>query len=349
MISVKNASLLDKKVLVRVDWNVPTNKNGKILDDFRIRRSLETIKFLIKNKKVKKIRIISHFGRPNGMGFEKDFSLKPIATRFKKLANFELKNVEILENVRFLQGEKTNSQALAKKLTDGMDIFVQDALSVCHRSHASVVAVAKLLPSFAGLQLEKEVEFLNLILKKPTKPFIVIIGGSKVQDKVETIKVLSRKADKILLGGMVANEVMSLRNKQWLQNKKIYLPVDGVLESGKVVEINIISKTEIKNIRDIGDETIERYLDYISEAKTIFLAGAVGMFEDYRFSKGTEKIIQYLAKAKNVSTFAAGGDTLEKINKMRLGDDFTYLFSGGSASLEYLSGKKLPGLEVLKN
>ncbi len=347
MISVKNASLLNKKVLVRVDWNVPMSDHGRILDDFRIQRSLETIRYLVKRKKVGKIRILSHLGRPKGQGVENDFSLKPVVSRFKKLANFEINNIEILENIRFLPGEINNNQTLAKKLTEGMDVFVQDALSVCHRSHTSVVGVAKLLPSFIGLQLEKEIDFLNLILKKPVKPFIVIVGGAKIQDKVETIRALSKKANKILLGGMVANEVLSSKNKQWLQNKKIYLPIDGVKKNGKNVIIHEIPKGEIKDIRDIGSETIERYLDYISEAKTVLLAGTVGMFEDYRFSKGTEKIIQYLAKAKGVSTFAAGGDTLEKINKMRLGDDFTYLFSGGSASLEYLSGKKLPGLEVL--
>ncbi|KKP88378.1 MAG: Phosphoglycerate kinase [Berkelbacteria bacterium GW2011_GWA2_35_9] len=348
MISVKNASLLNKKVLLRVDWNVPLSEAGRIIDDFRIRKSIETIRFLIKSKKVSKIRVVSHLGRPKGKGFEKELSLKPIASRFKKLVNFEIKNIEILENIRFLAGEEKNSQNLAKKLALNMDVFVNDALSVCHRSHASVVGVTKILPSYAGLQLEKEVELLNMLLRKPHQPFIVIIGGAKVKDKSETIKALSKKASKILLGGMVANQILTSKNKQWLQNKKIYLPVDGILEDGKSVEIQKIPRSEINNIRDIGEETIERYLDYLSESRTVLIAGALGKFEDYRFAKGTEKIIQFLAKSKSISTFGAGGDTLEKINKMRLGDDFTYLFSGGSASLEYLSGKKLLGLEALK-
>lgn len=331
MISIKNASLKNKNVLLRVDWNVPM-KAGKILDDFRIRQTLPTIKYLLQ-KGANSIRVVTHLGRPAGKGFEKEYSLAPVIERFQRLFHADKSKIEILENIRFDEREEKNAQSLAKELSQGIDLFVQDGLAVCHRRHASVYGVTKILPAYAGLLLEKEAERLTYLRDHPRQPFVVLIGGAKAEDKAPVIDALLKKAKHILVGGQTALEIMKSDKYDYYQRHNIIFPLDGKKDSsGK--------------IRDISDKTIERFSEILAEAKTIFWAGAMGMFEDYRFAKGTEKIAQFLANSK-ASTFVAGGDTVEKINQMRLAEKFTFLSTGGSASLQLIAGEKLPGVEVL--
>ncbi|TSC92905.1 MAG: phosphoglycerate kinase [Candidatus Berkelbacteria bacterium Licking1014_85] len=331
MISIKSASLKNKNVLLRVDWNVPISDDGKILDDFRIRQTLPTFKYLLKSG-VDSIRVITHLGRPKGKGFEKKYSLAPIIKRFEHLFGAGNSQIEIWENIRFDQREEENAKSLVKELTAEMDIFVSDGLAVAHRKHASVYGVARELPSYAGLLLEREVERLEYLRIHPRQPFVVLIGGAKYEDKAQVIDALLSKAKHILIGGAVANEIIKSQNYEKYLKRNVIFPLDG--------------KPEFAGMLDIGDKTIQRFEEILREAKTVFWAGAMGKFEDYRYAKGTEKIAKFLANSR-ASTFVAGGDTVEKIHQMRLADKFTFLSTGGSASLQLIAGEKLPGLEVL--
>ena len=345
---VLSKSIKNKKVLLRTDFNVPI-KNGKILDDSRIKESLPTIYFLLKNNN--QIFIVTHLGRPKLNQKSKQgetlqiyknqkLILKPLAIKLARLLKFKIKNSKLkvkinnfdayklsnnlylLENIRFYTGEEENNKKFAKHLASLADIFVNDAFSVCHRVHASIVGITKLLPSYAGLGLEKEVNALDKILKNPLRPLVCIIGGAKVETKLPLIKNFLRLADFVLVGGKIGFQKIPYRNK------KLILPVDGF------------------NTKDIGLKTIDLFIGIIQKAKTIFWNGPMGMFEQKKFEKGTKEIAQAIANSSAFSV-AGGGETILALKKYRVVNKISYISTGGGATLEYLAGKELPGIKVL--
>ena len=352
-------NLKNKKVLVRVDFNVPI-KNGKILDDFRLKAAMSTIKYL--QKKKAKIILISHFGNPKS---KKDlkYSLKPVAKYLKiKFVNDCLgKKVEkavkemkpcqviLLENLRFYEGEKKNDQVFAKQLASLGDIYVNEAFSVCHRASASIISLPKFLSAYTGLNLEKEIKKLKQVLKKPKKPFLIILGGVKISTKIGILKNLAKKADYILIGGAMANNFLKVKGfnigdsvyeKEMLkQTMAILSPRGGSAVGGKKYKNKIILpidvkikqkiknkrlKTQIKNIKiselnkigkiftilDIGKETAKLFSVYLQKAKEIVWNGPMGFFEEKPFEKGTGGIIKAILENRKARITVGGGETI---------------------------------------
>lgn len=341
MKKLKELKLKSKKILVRCDFNVPI-KNGKILDDFRIKSETPTIRYLVKNKA--KIGLISHLGRPKDR--EKEFSLKPVAKRLEKFLRKKVKFVEdcigekvkkevekmregdvmLLENLRYYKEEEDCDLDFAKKLADSFEIFIQDAFACCHRAHASITLLPKILPSAAGLLLEKEIESLNKIIKNPKKPLLAIFGGKEADFNV--INMVSKKADFVLIGGLIQRRIK--KEKQKLDfPEKILKPIDEL------------------DGEDIGPKTIELFKEKILKAKTVFWSGPFGKVEEKKFQKGTIEIAKAIIKSKAFSV-VGGGNTIDFLFDLGLADKFSHLSTGGNAMLEFLAGKKLPGIEVLK-
>jgi phosphoglycerate kinase len=374
-----------KKVFLRTDFNVPVSK-GKVVEDFKIRQSLETIKFLLKANC--QIILASHLSRPKS-GFEAKYSLRPIAKRlsgllarevnfldFKKFSEFKKIREEInkggdiffLDNLRFYSGESRNCKRLAKSLASLADIYVNDAFAVSHRSHSSVDAIKKFLPSFGGLLLEKELKSLDKVFKGG-RPFILIMGGSKIETKLPTIEKLYSRSSKILLGGVIANtfylsqgfdmgKSLAEKNKEkvlskFLKSSKIVLPVDMVTKtlSGpnkglkSVKKVSEIEKND--SVLDIGPETILSFSKYINKAKTIVWNGPMGMFEDKDFSQGTILIAKKIASRSSGQAFAlaGGGETVKALKASGMKRYMNWVSTGGGAMLLYLSGEKMPGLD----
>lgn len=381
MKSIKDADFKNKTVILRVGFDVPLNSKGEILDNNRIKISLPTIKFLL-NSGAQKIILVTHLGRPVVRPKEqisriiegnKNLSTSHLIPELINWLKIENKNFELiwdekyplpyyqlmpklllLENIRFLEGEIKNDQILAKKLADLGEIFVNDAFSVSHRAHASIKGIAELLPSYAGLSLFQEIKYLKKLMSGPKHPFIIILGGAKISDKILVIKNLVKKADFFLLGGVMANTFLATRNVN-LKNsivekdrleiaedlinksvKKMVLPVDLVWQRDKVV--------------DIGKVTVGQFARYIQKAKMIFMNGTMGLtsmgIDKYSF--GTYEIIRLIADNKKAIKIISGGDTVAEVNKLKLADKFTFISTGGGATLEFLAGNKLPGLEALE-
>ncbi len=387
--TIEELDLKGKRVLMRVDFNVPLTPDLKISDDTRIRAALPTIKYVLNNGA--KVILMSHLGRPKGK-IVSDMRLTPVAKRLSELLQMEVKmasdcigeevkkdvsalkagDVLLLENVRFYKEETDNDPEFAKKLASLGDVFINDAFGSSHRAHASVVGVADYLPAVCGYLLKKEIEYFDKILNKPEKPFYAILGGAKVSDKIAVITNLLNIADKIFIGGgmaytflkakgfkvgaskleedkiEVANQIMSQANKQ---GKKIILPLDHIV----VDEILASSATEEVGLEipegmiaiDIGPKTVELFKKELSDAKTVVWNGPLGIFEIDAFSKGTRAIAEYLSGVNAVKVIG-GGDTAACIEKLNLVDKFSHISTGGGASLEYLEGKILPGIKVLK-
>lgn len=356
MKTIRDFDLKDKKVLVRCDFNVPLSEEGNILDDFRIRKTLPTIKYL--KEKGAKLILLSHLGRPQKVQSLKtslssvepsqiqSFSLKPIGLRLGQLLNEQIKffpgctgkelekeiekmkrgEIILLENLRFYKEEEENDENFAKELAKLGDIFINDALSVSHRSHASVVGITKYLSSGAGFLLENEVKVLSKIITNPKRPLVAIIGGGKVRDKAEIVERFSNFADSVLLGNLIAEEII----KKKIQNlKKIFFPVDS------------------KENYDIGEKTIKIFKEQIIRAKTVFWAGPLGKIEEKKYQNGTREIAKAVIESQAFSVIG-GGDTVEFFNEINLTEEFNYVSIGGGAMLKFLAGEKLPGLEVLK-
>lgn len=391
MKTLKDFNFKNKRVLVRVDFNVSLDENGEILDDFRIKASLPTLDYLI--KKGANLVLISHLGSPEGK-FIKKFSLRQIATRLEKLLKRKVRFLEdcvgekiekeigkmkpgevvLLENLRFHKEEKENDPNFAQALARLGDVFVNEAFSVCHRPHASVVGIPKYLPSLAGFLLEKEIKIFSQILKKPWRPLVVIIGGAKVSHKIKVVKKFLEKADQVLLGGKLANVILAqkgiligqpipepevikeIEKIDWTSSK-LHLPVD-VLISLVDLEVGLqegylrqggpgqVKKDE--TAYDIGPETIKIFSKIIKEGKMIFWSGPLGMFEEKKFEKGTKEIAQLIARNHLAFKIAGGGDTITALNKFGLAEKFDHLSLGGGAMLEFLVEGNLPGLKVLK-
>ena len=334
-----------KRVLVRCDFNVPLSPEGKISDDFRIKKTLPTIKYLIKKKA--KVILISHLGRPKGR--QEKYSLKPVAKKLERLLKKKVKflpdcvgpevekeiekmkekDIILLENLRFHKEGEGNDENFARKLSKLGDIFINDAFSASHRAHASIVGIPKFLISGAGFLLEKEVKVLSQIIENPKRPLVVIIGGSKVGDKAKVAENFSEIGDWLLVGSLIAEEIKGKKMK--IKNlEKIIWPVD---ESGLG--------------KDIGPQTIELFKDKILLAKTIFWAGPLGKIEEEKYQKGTKEIARAVIESGALSV-VGGGDTIEFLNKIGLLEKFNHVSTGGGAMLEFLSGEKLPGIETLK-
>ena len=390
MQTIRNLKLENKKVLIRCDFNVPI-KNGKIIDDTRIKESLETINYCIENKA--KIILFSHLGRVKDENDKKDKTLKPVAKRLSELLNKDVifinetrgekleKAIEkldcgdilLVENTRFedIDGKKEskNDKELGKYWASLGDLFINDAFGTVHRSHASNVGIASNLKSAVGFLVEKELNVLSE-LKCPDKPFIVILGGSKVSDKIGVINNLVKKADYILIGGGMAftfllsegfnvgNSIIDNESIEFCKDilnkypKKIILPVD--VNSSK--EFNNESKNTIKSITeieedemglDIGPNTIELYENYLKNAKTVLWNGPLGVYELNKYKKSTNEILKYLVD-NNIKTILGGGDIVAAASNAKLKDKVYHASTGGGATLEYLEGKKLPGVESVK-
>ena len=375
---IKN--LKDKRVLVRVDFNVPV-KEGKIKDDSRIVASVPTIKYLLKNGA--KVILVSHLGRPEGI--EKKLSLKIVAERLSELIKKEvcffnlnefinlikLPKLTLLENIRFYPEEEKNDKKFAKQLAEVANIFVLDGFAVAHRDAASVSGVAKYLPSYAGLLLESEVENLSQLMTKPKKPYVAVLGGAKIETKLPVLKSVLKRADFVLLGGGLVNTCLwskgysvgkSLIDKDFKKealklgkNKKIIFPVDvvvGDIKGKKYRVVNLDKKNNIKNteaIFDIGPATVRLYAKYIKSAQTLVWNGAMGYFEQKPYDVGTLAIARLVASRSKGKAFGVigGGETIQTMEMVGMIDDMDFVSTGGGAMLEFLSGKKLPGLKHL--
>ncbi|MFH1423693.1 MAG: phosphoglycerate kinase [Candidatus Nealsonbacteria bacterium] len=322
MKTLKDFDVRGKRVLVRVDFNVPLSERGEILDDFRIRETLPTIRYLI--KKGAKLLLMSHLGNPGGK-FVKELQLTPVSERLAELLG---EKVELLENLRFNSGEEQNDENFAKELAQKGDIYINDAFGACHRAHASIVGISKFLPSGAGFLLEKEVESLTKLSINPEKPLVAIIGGAKVETKVVMIDKISEKADFVLISGLIGKGVVG-QKIALKYPEKIVFPVD-----------------ETGGGKDIGQETVKLFKAKIAEAKTIFWNGPLGKIEDEEFASGTEELAKAIAESC-AFTVVGGGETVEFITELGLIKKFSHVSSGGGAMLAFLSGEKLPGLEAL--
>lgn len=309
MKTVRDFNLKDKRVLLRCDFNVPLDKQGKIISDLKIRRTLPTIEYL--KKKGASIILLSHRSDNQSMD-----------SAFARLAHYiDIADMEFLDNIRLDKREQKNSIELAKELASLADIYINDAFGVCHRKHASIVALAELLPSGAGLFLKEELDNLVKVLKYKKKPYLVIIGGAKIASKSKVIPRFLKIADQVLIGGKIGFDLK-------IKSKKLYLPLDY-------------------NKRfDIGPKTIIMFTKMIKKAKLIVWAGPLGKFEDKRFAEGTKKIAFAIAKSK-ATTIVGGGNTIVVLKKLKLKNKVSYLSTGGGAMLAFLSGEKLVGLKSL--
>jgi 3-phosphoglycerate kinase len=339
--SVRDADVAGKRVLVRADLNVPLDE-AKVADDTRIRASLPTLELLLE-RDAAEVVVCSHLGRPKGE--DPAFSMRPVATRLNELLPDP--RLRVLENTRFNAGETTNDPEFARELADDLDLFVNDAFGSAHRAHASTVGVAELLPAYAGLLLERELEELGKLLGKVERPFVLVSGGAKVEDKLGVLRNLGGKADEVLIGGKMAEE---LREGSPLPFD-VELPIDVVAASefaedaeSKVVPYDGMPDGWLG--LDIGPETHEAFAAAIGRAKTVFWNGPMGVFEWPRFAEGTRAVAEAVAKA-DAHTVVGGADSTRALTEMGLVDKVDWASTGGGASLELLEGKELPGVAAI--
>lgn len=360
-------------VFYRPDYNVPL-KDGEIQDDYRITATLPTLDLLA--DKGAKIVIGTHLGRPEGKP-SPEFELRPVAERLADLLedrtvrlaheieapevkqaieDMEAGDILLLPNLRFYPGEETNDEEFAKTLASLADVYVNDAFACDHRAHASIVGVPKIIPGYAGLLLEDELASLSQIVEDPEKPFVVLMGGAKVSDKIEVIRRLGHMADHILIGGAMANTFLLAKGepigKSKAEEDKVDLAKSLMEDLGDklVLAADYVKDGTGGDFRylDIGDKAVEQFKGYLAEAKTIFWNGSLGYTEDNRYAVGSQAIAEYIGGLKNVTSVVAGGDTVEMITRLNLHEDFSFVSTGGGAALEYLAGAELPGVAVLE-
>jgi len=330
-----------KRVLVRSDLNVPL-EDGRVADDTRIRASLPTLQYLLE-RDAKEVAVCSHLGRPEGS--DPAFSMTPVARRLRELLPDE--RLDVLENTRFDPGETANDPDFARRLADDYELFVEDAFGSVHRAHASTVGVAELLPAYAGLLLERELEELGKLLGEVERPFVLVSGGAKVEDKLGVLRNLGGKADTVLVGGKMAEQ---LRDENPL-GFPVELPSDVVAASAfeadaetKVVPYHALPEGWLG--LDIGPETCEAFAAEIAKAKTIFWNGPMGVFEWPAFAEGTKAVADAVAGADAFSV-VGGADSIRALNELGLLDRVSWASTGGGAALELLEGKELPGVAVI--
>ena len=393
--NLEDLNVKNKRVLVRVDFNVPMAKDGsgKIMDDARIRAALPTIHYLMDQGA--KVILLSHLGRPKGEPSEA-FSLKPVADHLsqllgqevlfadsdrvvddevvKALKSLESGQVALLQNTRFRPEEKKNDPDFAKDLAKLGDVFVNDAFGTCHRAHASNVGLAELLPSCLGRLVQKEVEIMGKALDKPVRPFVAILGGAKVSDKIGVIENLLDKVDTILIGGGMAYTFLksqgleigtslleedkmelagNLLNKAKEKGVKFLLPLDGVIADqvadGQTTQVVKIDRIPVDKMSlDIGPETAKLFAQEIKGAGTVIWNGPMGVFELDDFAQGTFAVAKALAECQGV-TIVGGGDSASAVEKAGYKDKITHVSTGGGASLEFLEGKVLPGIAAISD
>jgi phosphoglycerate kinase len=380
-----------KRVFIRVDFNVPI-KEGKIKDDTRIRSALPTIEYALSRNA--KVILASHLGRPKGDGFEEKYSLAPVADRLssifpdrkvifpedcvgdavKKLSKeMEPGDIMLLENLRFHAEEEKNDEKFSKELASLADVYINDAFGTAHRAHASTAGMAKFVEyKGAGFLMKKEVESLSKLLSSPERPFVAILGGAKVSDKIAVIENLLNLVDKLVIGGGMAYTFLKAQGhtigKSLFEEDKLFtankiieraktkgipllLPVDNIV-AGEISDTAKAMVTKDADVPDqmmgldVGPKTIALFEDAIKTAKTIFWNGPLGVFETEQFSKGTMEMARAVASSKAMSV-VGGGDSVTAVNKAKVADKITHISTGGGASLEFVEGKKLPGLVAL--
>ena len=388
--TVRDIDFKNKRALVRVDFNVPM-KDGKITDDFRIKSALKTIDYLMDQGA--KVVLMSHLGRPKGT-YKPEFSLKPVAEKLeeltgKKVVFFDIESpvnedtlkaskdfdgsILLLQNTRYDAGEEKNDPELAKKFAEHGDIYVNDAFGTAHRAHASNVGVSQILPAVAGFLVENEIKYIKENLDNPKHPFVAILGGAKVSDKIGVIENLMNKVDKIIIGGAMANTFLKAQGydmgKSLVEDEKIGLAKDFLKESAdKNVEIllpldlvmtdSLDDSKVIKTLKldddkadliavDIGEETIKIFSQAIGHAKLVIWNGPMGVFENKDFAKGTFEIARAVAENSGVSIIG-GGDSSLAVKLSGYEDKVTHVSTGGGASLEMMEGKELPGIKCLE-
>jgi phosphoglycerate kinase len=391
-LTVEDINPTGKRVFVRVDFNVPLDENQKITDDTRIRESLKTIQYL--SDKGAKVILCSHLGRPKGV--DEKLRMKPVADRLaellkkpvlalkdsvgpeveKALADMKNGDVALLENVRFYPEEEKNNPDFAKKLAALADIYVNDAFGTAHRAHASTEGITKFVSqSAAGFLLTKEIKYLGGALSNPVRPFVAIIGGSKISTKIDVIKKLMTVVDVLIIGGGMSYTFLKARKfeigKSLVENDKLELAKELLAQSidtdvplllpiDNVIADDFSPKANVKTVArggilpdwqgmDIGPLTVEKYSHFIKSAKTIFWNGPVGVFEMEPFAKGTNAIAKLLADASDngAITIVGGGDSVSAVNQAGLASKMSHISTGGGASLEFMEGKELPGIVAL--
>ena len=389
--TIEGVDVANKRVLVRVDFNVPI-KDGVVTDDTRIRAALPTIEYLLKNGA--KVILMSHLGRPSGEGFEEQFSLAPAAARLSevidapvvfasdtvgddakaKIGTMKPGEVVVLENLRFNKREKKNDPEFCQLLAELGELYVNDAFGTAHRAHASTAGVAALLPAYAGFLLAGEVNTLGSMLSEPKRPFVAILGGSKVSDKVGVIDALIDKADTIIIGGGMCFTFLlaqgfevgtSLKEEDWVaragdmlekaqaKGVKMLLPVDIVAADKFAEDANTVTceanaiPSDMMGL-DIGPKTEALYAQAIAQGSTVFWNGPMGVFEMKAFEHGTKAVAEAVAENESAATIIGGGDSVAAVNKFDLADRMTFISTGGGASMELVEGKPLPGVEALR-
>jgi phosphoglycerate kinase len=339
--SVRDADVAGKRVLVRVDFNVPL-EDGRVADDTRIRASLPTIRLLLDGGAAEVV-LVSHLGRPKGE--DPAFSLEPVEWRLRELLDDN--RVRLLENTRFHPGETGNDPEFARELADDLDVYVNDAFGAAHRAHASTVGVAQLLPAYAGLLLERELEELGALLESPARPFVAVLGGAKVEDKIGVLESLRQRADQILVGGKMAEQLRAENGN----HSQLVLPEDVV--AAVAFEPDAEAKTVAADRvpdgwlgLDIGPATRAAFAKRIAGAKTVFWNGPMGVFEWPRFAEGTKAVAEAVAAA-DAHTVVGGGDSVRALEELGLAGEIDWVSTGGGASLELLEGKGLPGVDAI--
>src|ERR671910_1480633 len=382
---VRDLDVGDKRVLVRVDFNVPV-KDGQVTDDTRIRRALPTIRYLLQEGA--RPVLISHLGRPKGEP-DRKYAMDPVATRLQDLLgepvvkldaavgpevvealdDWDGRGVVLLENSRFYPGETSNDPGFADQLAALADVYVDDAFGAAHRAHATTVGVPERMPAASGLLMEEEIDYLDKVLENPERPFVAILGGAKVSDKLGVIESLLGTADSLLIGGAMGFTFFkaqgyeigdSLVEDDYLEEAKrlmeeagdrLVLPVDVVVteameEDAESETVPVDSIPARKTGLDIGPKTVDLFSEHISGASTIFWNGPMGVFEIDAFAKGTEGVARAVAES-GATSVVGGGDSVAAVNKLRLEGRMSHISTGGGASLEYVEGKELPGIAVL--
>jgi phosphoglycerate kinase len=386
--TVRDVDLRGKRVLMRADFNVPL-KDGVISDDKRIRATLPTIKYILEQGAA--LVLMSHLGRPAGTGYEAELSLKPVAARLSELLGKPVKmapdcigpeveamastlqpgEVMLLENVRFHKAETKNDPKISEQLAKLGEIFVNDAFGTAHRAQSSTEGVAHYLPAVAGFLMEKEIDFLSRATENPERPYVVILGGAKVSDKIAIIKNMLNKADKVLIGGGMANTFFKAQGLEMGDSlveddvldtatalraeagDALVLPVDAVVATAfdNEAESKIVAVDAVEpgwRVLDIGPKTVALYKDILKTAKTVVWNGPMGVFEMPNFAKGTFAIAEILAKLDAV-TIIGGGDSASAVKEAGVADKVSHVSTGGGASLEFLEGKVLPGVAALQD
>ena len=343
--SVRDADVAGKRVLVRADLNVPL-EDGRVADDTRIRAALPTLRLLLE-RGAAEVVVCSHLGRPEGP--DPAYAIAPVAERLLEQLGAD-DRVRVLENTRFDPRETANDPALAEELAALADLYVNDAFGSAHRAHASTEGVAHLLPAYAGLLLERELQELGKLLERPERPFVAIVGGAKVEDKIGVLRSLAERADVVLVGGKMAAELAA----QSPPDVPVELPVDVVAAAAfeqdaesKVVPADAVPEDWLG--LDIGPATRESYATRIAEAKTVFWNGPMGVFELAPFAAGTRGVAEAITKLDGFSV-VGGGDSAAAVRTLGLDESaFGHISTGGGASLEYLEGKTLPGVAALES